>query len=61
VRRPLQPFADALEDRNRVGALFTIVITALLVSQFSAVSESCVAKALRITDDDWAASKNAAR
>jgi len=38
------------------SARCSLVITALLVSQFSAVSESCVAKALRITDDDWAQS-----
>jgi hypothetical protein len=38
------------------SARCSLVITALLVSQFSAVSESCAAKALRITDDDWARS-----
>jgi hypothetical protein len=38
------------------SARCSVVITALLVSQFSAVSESCAAKALRITDDDWAQS-----
>ena len=38
------------------SARCSLVITAMLVSQFSAVSESCAAKALRITDDDWAQS-----
>ena len=38
------------------SARCSLVITALLVSQFSAVSDSCAAKALRITDDDWARS-----
>ena len=33
------------------SARCSLVITALLVSQFSAASESCAAKALRITDD----------